>query len=156
VRALIQRVNRAQVSADGKVLGRIKKGLIVFLGIKDDDKKEEAEFLSEKIVHLRIMADEEGKMNKSVLDVGGQILVVSQFTLYADTNYGRRPSFLKAAKPEIARPLYDLFIDRLKEKGVKVQTGMFGAYMEVEVINDGPVTIMLESEQKNEKKNING
>jgi len=156
VRALIQRVKRAQVSTNGKVLGRIEKGLIVFLGIKDDDKEEDAEFLSEKIVHLRIMADEEEKMNKAVLDVGGQILVVSQFTLYADTNYGRRPSFLKAAKPEIARPLYDLFIDKLKEKGVKVQTGRFGAYMEVKVINDGPVTIMLESGQKNEKKNING
>lgn len=149
MRILIQRVTRAKVSIDDKVVGRIGKGYVVFFGVKEGDSKKEADFLAEKLVNLRIMSDEAGKMNRSILDIDGEILVVSQFTLYADTSGGRRPSFINAAKPELAESLYLYFIEKLKNLGIKnVQTGEFGAYMEVEIVNDGPVTIMLETEEK--------
>lgn len=152
MKAVIQRVKKASVSADGKKIGKIKKGLVVFLGIKEDDNQKDAQNLALKIAHLRVMADKGGKMNLSVKDIlqqrSGQtaeILVISQFSLYADTSYGRRPSFITAARPEIAKPLYEEFIQKLKNEGIKVTTGQFGAYMQVDVVNDGPVTIMLES-----------
>ncbi len=146
MRLLIQRVTLGKVSIGGEVVGQIGKGYVVFFGAKEGDSKKEVDFLAEKLVNLRIMSDENNKMNKSILDVGGEVLVVSQFTLYADTSGGRRPSFIKAAKPDLANSLYLYFIEKLKKLGVKnVQTGEFGAYMEVEILNDGPVTIMLET-----------
>jgi D-tyrosyl-tRNA(Tyr) deacylase len=145
VRALVQRVKRAKVKIEGKIFGKIGQGLVVFLGIKDGDEDEVAKFLAEKIANLRIMADENEKMNLSIQDVKGEILVVSQFTLYADLSSSRRPSFIKAARPETAKQLYERFVEKLKEKGIPVKTGQFGEHMEVELINDGPVTIMIES-----------
>lgn len=146
MKALIQRVTSGKVTIGEKVIGEIGLGYVILLGVKEGDSEKEADFLAEKIVNLRVMSDENEKMNKTILDVGGEILVVSQFTLYADTNSGRRPSFLTAAKPDIANKLYEYFIGRLKSLGVKsVQTGEFGAYMSVELINDGPVTIMLDT-----------
>lgn len=147
MKALVQRVSLGKVTIEGRTVGEIGKGYVILLGVKDGDSEKEADFLAEKIVNLRIMSDEEGKMNKSILDVKGEILVVSQFTLYADTSGGRRPSFIGAAKPDIAKHIYQYFVDKLKKLGVKnVQTGEFGAYMSVEIVNDGPVTIMLDSD----------
>ncbi len=146
MKALLQRVTKAKVTVNDKIVGEIGKGYVIFLGIKEGDSQKQAVFLAEKIVNLRVMGDENNKMNKSIIDVNGEILVVSQFTLYADTTAGRRPSFIGAAKPEIANKLYKYFIDKLKQLGAKnVQTGEFGAYMSVEIINDGPVTIILDS-----------
>ena len=147
MKALLQRVSEAKVLISGKIVGEINQGYVILLGVKEGDSEKDADLLAEKIVNLRVMSDENKKMNKSILDVAGEILVVSQFTLYADTNSGRRPSFLTAAKPEEANKLYEYFIGKLKLLGVKnVQTGVFGAYMSVELANDGPVTIMLEAE----------
>jgi len=145
MRALIQRVKRGKVTVGGEVVGEIGHGMVILLGVKEGDTEKEADFLAEKVVNLRIMADSQGKMNLSIKDIGGEILVVSQFTLYGDTAGGRRPSFIKAAKPDLAKRLYQRFIEKLKEKGIKVETGRFGEYMEVEIINDGPVTILLET-----------
>ncbi|MBI4991445.1 D-tyrosyl-tRNA(Tyr) deacylase [Candidatus Gottesmanbacteria bacterium] len=148
MKALLQRVLTGKVSISGKVIGEIGKGYVILLGVKTGDSEKEADLMASKIVNLRIMSDENDKMNKSILDVAGEILVVSQFTLYADTTGGRRPSFIKAAKPDVADHLYQYFVDKLKKLGVKnVQTGEFGAYMSVEIVNDGPVTIMLDSEE---------
>jgi D-tyrosyl-tRNA(Tyr) deacylase len=148
MRVLIQRVTSGKVTIDKRIVGEIGKGYVILLGIKVGDGEKEADFLAEKLVNLRVMSDEMGKMNRSILDVAGEILVISQFTLYAETRGGRRPSFINAAKPEKANSLYLYFIDRLKKLGIKnVQSGEFGAYMTVEIINDGPVTIMLESEE---------
>lgn len=145
MRALIQRVTKGKVTVGGRVKGGIGLGYVVLLGVKEGDSEKEVELLAEKTVNLRVMSDEEGKMNKSILDVGGEILVVSQFTLYADTKGGRRPSFIDAAKPDIAKKLYEYFVAKLKALGVKsVQTGEFGAYMSVEIVNDGPVTVLLD------------
>jgi D-tyrosyl-tRNA(Tyr) deacylase len=152
MRALVQRVKRARVSIGQEVVAEIDHGLLVFLGIKEGDQERDARLLAEKIANLRIMADENDKMNLSILDIKGEILVISQFTLYADTSYGRRPSFIKAAKPEVALSLYEKFVKKLKEQGISVKTGKFGEYMEVELVNDGPVTIMIESEAKQWKK----
>jgi len=145
MRALIQRVKRGKVSVGARVVAEIGQGMVILLGVKEGDTEKEADFLAEKVVNLRIMADSQGKMNLSIKDIGGEILVVSQFTLYGDTAGGRRPSFIKAAKPDLAKRLYQRFIEKLKEKGIKVETGRFGEYMEVEIINDGPVTILLET-----------
>ncbi|MBI2617680.1 D-tyrosyl-tRNA(Tyr) deacylase [Candidatus Gottesmanbacteria bacterium] len=146
MKALIQRVKSGKVSVAGKTIGEIGKGYVILLGVKDGDSEKEVFQLSQKVVTLRIMSDEAGKMNKSILDVGGEILIISQFTLYADTSGGRRPSFIAAAKPEVAHTLYVQFIDELKRLGVRnVQTGSFGAYMNVSIENDGPVTILVES-----------
>jgi D-tyrosyl-tRNA(Tyr) deacylase len=148
MRALIQRVSHARVSIDGKTVGRIDKGLVVLLGIANDDTTDDLRYLAEKIVHLRIFEDAEGKMNLSALDINGQILAISQFTLYADCRRGRRPGFTDAARPEISQPLYDSFVSALKTYDIKVETGRFGAHMMVEIFNDGPVTIMLDSDEK--------
>lgn len=145
MKLVIQRVNKASVSVNGKVVSSIGKGLFVLVGIKDGDTEKDAEFLAEKLAKLRVMSDKVGKMNLTVSDVGGEILVVSQFTLYADTSGGNRPSFIKAARPEIAKPPYEYFVNQLKGLGVKVATGKFGEYMEIETALDGPVTIILES-----------
>lgn len=144
MKALLQRVKYACVKVDGKVVGKIDEGLLVFLGVQKGDKKENADFLSKKICNLRIFEDENGKMNKSVLDMKGKVLVVSQFTLCADTSRGNRPGFENAALPSEAKGLYEYFSSKVCEFGVDVQNGIFGADMKVELLNDGPVTIMME------------
>ena len=147
LRAVIQRVSRASVSIDHEIVSSIKKGLLVLLGVGEDDDNSDVVYLAEKTAGLRIFEDNEGKMNLSVSDVNGEILVISQFTLYADCRKGRRPSFTDAAKPEKAIPLYSAYVSALKNMGLKVETGVFQAYMEVELVNDGPVTIMLDSKK---------
>lgn len=144
MRAVLQRVKRGKVSVAGKMVATINAGLVILLGIGHGDTVEIAKALAEKIVHLRIFEDEQGKMNLSIRDTGGQAIVVSQFTLYADTRKGRRPSFTDAALPGVARPLVDRFAQLLVEQGVPAQTGEFGANMLVEIDNDGPVTILLD------------
>jgi len=144
MRALLQRVSKASVTVEDKVISQIEKGLVVLLGIGLNDGEEQATFLAEKIANLRVFEDEQGKTNLSVLDVKGEVIVVSQFTLYADTRKGRRPSFIDAALPNIAEPLVDRFVELLRAHGVPTQTGQFGAHMLVEIHNDGPVTIWLE------------
>lgn len=148
MRVVLQRVSSAHVSICGKIIGQIQKGYVLLLGVKDGDSEKEVDLLVQKIIHLRVMSDDAEKMNKSILDVNGEVLVVSQFTLYADLSSGRRPSFMQAAKPEDAKKLYQYFINKLKISGIqKVQTGEFGANMEVQIINDGPVTIVLDSDE---------
>jgi D-tyrosyl-tRNA(Tyr) deacylase len=144
MRALLQRVSGASVKVDDRVISRIGKGLVILLGIGHGDGEEQAAFLAEKIANLRVFEDEQGKTNLSILDVKGEAIVVSQFTLYADTRKGRRPSFIDAALPDVAAPLVDRFVEKLRGHGVPTQTGKFGAHMEVEIHNDGPVTIWLE------------
>lgn len=147
MRVLIQRVTSGKVTIKNNIVGQIGKGYVILLGVKEGDGEKEADFLAEKTVNLRVMSDKEDKMNLSIKDIDGEILVVSQFTLYADTKGGRRPSFITAAKPETANKLYLHYVNQLKKLGVKnVQTGEFGAYMMVEIINDGPVTILLDTE----------
>ncbi len=142
---VIQRVAHASVAVGGEVVGRIGKGLVILVGVAQGDTEAEAKFLSEKTANLRIFSDEAGKFNLSALDVGGEILVISQFTLLADTRKGRRPSFVEAAPPELAEPLIGCVAGYLREQGLKVETGRFGAHMLVELVNDGPVTIVLDS-----------
>ena len=144
MRVLIQRVRSGRVNVDERVLAEIAAGLVILVGVGQTDGAEEAEYLAEKAAHLRIFEDQAGKTNLSVLDVGGEALVVSQFTLYADTRKGRRPSFVEAASPEAASPLVDRFARRLTALGVPTQTGSFGAHMLVEIVNDGPMTIFIE------------
>lgn len=144
MRALLQRVSKASVTVEGQTISRIGKGLLILLGVGHGDGEEQVKFLAEKIANLRIFEDEQGKTNLSVLDVRGEAIVVSQFTLYADTRKGRRPSFTDAGLPDVAEPLVDRFVERLREHGVRTQAGKFGAHMEVEIHNDGPVTIWLE------------
>jgi D-tyrosyl-tRNA(Tyr) deacylase len=145
VRAVVQRVTKASVSIGGEVVGAIEFGLVVLLGVKPGDDERAIDFLAEKIANLRIFPDDDGKMNRSVLDDGGGALVVSQFTLYGDCRKGRRPSFIDAAPPEIAEPLYERFVARLRGYGLKVETGRFAADMKVELVNDGPVTLIVDS-----------
>lgn len=145
MRALIQRVSRADVSVDGQTVGSIHKGILVLLGVGKQDTREQAVYLVEKIVNLRIFDDDTGRMNRSVTDVQGSILVVSQFTLYGDCRKGRRPDYTPAAPPELARTLYDEFIACLQNRSIPIQTGIFAASMNVSLINDGPVTFLLES-----------
>jgi D-tyrosyl-tRNA(Tyr) deacylase len=145
VRVVLQRVKNASVTVSGERISEIGEGLLLLVGVAKDDAEREASWLAEKIAGLRIFNDEEGKMNLGVRDVGGEILAVSQFTLLADTRKGKRPSFIKAALPEEAEPLFDYFCERLREAGVaSVKTGSFGAMMDVALVNDGPVTIVLE------------
>ena len=147
MRAVITRVKSASVSIAGSVVGEIGHGLLILLGVGPDDTPELCEKLADKALGLRIFCDEAGKMNRSLADIGGQVLVVSQFTLYADCRKGKRPSFVKAARPEQAIPLYESFIRHCKDSGLAVQTGEFGADMQVELLNDGPVTIWMDTEE---------
>jgi D-tyrosyl-tRNA(Tyr) deacylase len=149
MRTVIQRVAKASVTVEGKVTGSIKQGLLVLLGIEDADTDEDIKWLSNKIVNLRIFNDESGVMNKSVLERGGAILMVSQFTLHASSKKGNRPSYIKASKPEIAIPLYEKMIRQLEtDLGKKIETGIFGADMKVELLNDGPVTLIIDTKNK--------
>ena len=145
MRVVLQRSKEASVTVEERIVGRIDSGLVLLVGVTHEDGEAEAAYLAEKTVHLRIFEDEEGKMNRSLLDVGGAILSVSQFTLYSDCRKGRRPNFMGAAKGEQAEKVYDRFNELLREKGVRVETGEFGAMMDVSLINDGPVTFILES-----------
>jgi D-tyrosyl-tRNA(Tyr) deacylase len=150
MRALLQRVSSASVRVDGEVVGQIGAGLLVFLGVAIGDGEGDARWLADKVAALRIFADDEGRMNRSVLDAGGAILAVSQFTLYADTRKGRRPSFVQAQGGDSAAALYENFVSCLRRTGAAVQTGRFGADMQVALINDGPVTIIVDSPQDTE------
>jgi len=147
--ALLQRVSHASVSVDGKITGEIGKGLVILLGIKNGDTPSDAKYLVEKCIHLRIFEDDAGKMNRSALEVNGAFLVISQFTLYGDTRKGRRPSFIDAAPPEISEPVYQAFVAELRQQGCTVATGIFGAHMQVEIHNDGPVTVWIKSKGEN-------
>jgi D-aminoacyl-tRNA deacylase len=144
MRALLQRVSRARVEVAGEVVGAIGKGFVVLLGVRHDDDSEQATWLANKVAGLRLFEDDEGKMNLSLADVGGSVLVVSQFTLYGDARKGRRPSFSDAARPELAEPLVGAFVAGLRAAGLTVATGHFGAMMEVVIHNDGPVTLLVE------------
>jgi D-tyrosyl-tRNA(Tyr) deacylase len=146
MRAVLQRVSEARVTIDGEVAGQIGRGVLVLVGVEAGDSPGDAEWLAAKIVALRIFADDEGKMNRSLVDVAGEALVVSQFTLYGDTRKGRRPSFIAAAKPDLAAELVDVFASTVEERGITVGRGEFGAEMEVELVNDGPMTIWLDSD----------
>ena len=145
MRAVIQRVKSASVTVEGKVVSEIRKGLLVFLGVAQEDTPADVDYMASKIANLRIFEDGEGRMNLSLLDIGGEALIVSQFTLYGDCRKGRRPSFIHAARPEKADPLYQAFMDEISRLGVPVKAGIFQAMMDVELINDGPVTMMLDS-----------
>ena len=145
MRVVIQRVTQSGVRVGGEQVARISAGLLVLLGVADGDSTSQADYLADKIVNLRIFEDEAGKMNLSLLDTGGGLLVVSQFTLFADCRKGRRPTFVGAAQPEAANRLYECFVERVRGRGVRAQTGRFGAMMEVDLVNDGPVTFILES-----------
>ncbi len=148
MRAIIQRVNSANVQVNNMEIGKINKGLLVFLGVKEDDSDEDLLYLVDKVINLRIFEDEEDKMNLSLMDVKGELLVVSQFTLYGDCKKGRRPSFAKAAKPGKAKSLYEKFIVETQKRGFNTQQGEFQAHMIINIKNDGPVTILLDSEKK--------
>ena len=149
MRAVIQRVTKASVTIEGKINGQIENGLLVLMGIEDADTSEDIEWLSSKIVNLRIFNDEKGVMNISVKDIGGNILLISQFTLHASTKKGNRPSYIKASKPGIAIPIYEKLIEQLSiDLGKEIQTGIFGADMKVELLNDGPVTIVIDTKNK--------
>ena len=143
MRIVLQRSKKASVTVDGQIVGEIDKGLVLLVGVTHEDTAEAARFLADKVVNLRIFEDEEGKMNHSLLDVGGSILSVSQFTLYGDCRKGRRPNFMDAARPDHATEIYELFNEELR-KYVNVETGIFGAMMDVQLVNDGPVTLILE------------
>ncbi len=147
MRAVIQRVTRARVAVEGRVVGEIGAGFLVLLGVSRTDNPDSAAYLAEKIANLRIFSDEAGKMNLSLLDIGGSALVVSQFTLYGDTRGGRRPSYIQAAPPEDASRLYEEFVRAIRALGVPVETGVFQTHMQVELVNDGPVTILIDSEK---------
>ena len=145
MRAVVQRVSEASVAVSNEIVGDIREGVLVLLGVARDDTHNDADYLAEKIANLRIFTDDEGKMNRSLLETGGDMLVVSQFTLYGDVRRGRRPSYSDAAEPELANELYEYFVDRVKSFGVKVETGIFQAMMKVGSINEGPVTILVDS-----------
>jgi len=148
VKALLQRVTRASVSVAGEVVGRVGWGLVIFVGVASGDTEKDVNYLVPKIVNLRIFADDEGRFNLSALDIKGELLVVSQFTLLADTRKGRRPSFVEAAPPAQAEELFQRFVEQARATGLKVETGRFQQYMQVEIHNDGPVTILLDSREK--------
>lgn len=147
MRAVVQRVSEASVEVDGAVVGSIGQGLLVLLGVGRNDSDSDLDYMADKIMNLRIFEDSEGKMNLSLLDVGGEMLVVSQFTLYGDCRKGRRPSFSSSASSDIARPMYLKFIDKVRSSGVRVGEGVFGAMMSVRLCNDGPVTLLIDSER---------
>ena len=145
MRAVLQRVSKAEVSVEGRVIGSIAHGFVVLLGVAKDDSEKDAAYIADKTLGLRVFADEAGKMNLALKQVGGELLVISQFTLLADTESGRRPSFIRAAAPDEAKRLYEHFLSLVRNGGVKVETGEFGAMMAVSLVNDGPVTIILDS-----------
>jgi|SRR5699024_809438 len=149
MRVVIQRVTEAQVTIEGRIFSKIGKGLCIFFGVKTDDKEEELDWLARKIVNLRIFSDEEGKMNKSVLDIKGEIMIISQFTLYASTKKGNRPSFINAEKPQRAEEIYKKFIENIESRiGSSVKSGVFGEDMKIKLENDGPVTILMDTDIK--------
>lgn len=148
MRVVLQRVTEAAVSVDGRVVGRIGRGSVLFIAVRDGDTEADAAYLARKCVQLRIFENEAGKFDTSLIDIEGELLAVSQFTLYADCSKGRRPSFIESASPEMARPLYDFFVQELRKYGLRVETGMFAKRMSVEIHNDGPVTLILDSNQK--------
>ena len=148
MKALIQRVTKAAVTVDGEVVGKIGKGFVVLIGIANEDSEKDIDYLVDKIAQLRIFSDADGKFNISALEIGGEMLVISQFTLLADTRKGRRPSFIGAAPPQQAEHLFNLLVERLRNTGLKVETGRFQQHMLVEIHNEGPVTIMLDSKEK--------
>lgn len=145
MRVILQRSGEASVTVDGEVTGSIDKGYVLLVGVTHDDREQDADYIAKKIAGLRLWEDDEGKMNHAIDEVGGAILSVSQFTLYGDVRKGRRPSFIEAARPEHAEPLWNYFNDAMREQGLHVETGIFGAMMDVELANDGPVTIIIES-----------
>ena len=147
MRAVVQRVSRAQVSVSGEVVAKIDCGLLVLLGVSKDDSSADAEYLAAKVVGLRIFEDDNGKMNRSLVEIGGAVLAVSQFTLYGDVRKGKRPSFDDAAPPQVANELYEFFVRKIREASVRCETGRFQAMMQVELVNDGPVTILLDSKR---------
>jgi D-tyrosyl-tRNA(Tyr) deacylase len=147
MRAVVQRVKYAKVKVHDEIIGQINEGILLLLGVEVNDNLKDLDYLADKCVNLRIFEDEDGKMNKSLIDVNGSILVVSQFTLHGDARKGRRPSFITAAGPDIAVPLYESFLENLKQRGIKTENGQFGADMQVELLNDGPVTILLDSKK---------
>ncbi|MBM79207.1 MAG: D-tyrosyl-tRNA(Tyr) deacylase [Planctomycetaceae bacterium] len=148
MRAVVQRVSRASVTVDGEVVGQIDRGFLVLLGVSDGDGENEVVYMAQKISGLRVFEDEDGKMNLSLADVGGKMLVVSQFTLLGDCRKGRRPSFVAAARPEIADRLYQGFVAEVEGQGIEVETGRFQVHMDVELVNDGPVTLLIDSEKQ--------
>lgn len=147
MRGVIQRVSSASVSIGGDIAGKIEKGIVIFLGIRTGDNRDDLKWLAEKVVNLRIFEDHQGKMNRSLKDINGQMLIISQFTLYGDCRKGRRPGFSRAAPPQTAEPLYEDFIQEIKERGITTASGTFQADMQVELVNDGPVTLLLDSEK---------
>lgn len=148
MRAVIQRVKKANVTIDDKIKGKIKKGIMLLLAIGQEDTEKDTKYMLEKTMNLRIFEDENEKMNLSLLDIKGEMLVISQFTLYGDCRKGRRPNFMKSAKPETAEEIYNEFIKKAKGYGIKIQTGEFGANMDIDLINDGPVTILIDSKKE--------
>ena len=147
MRAVVQRVASSRVTVDERVTGEVKKGLLVLLGVTHDDTSKDVDYMVDKVTNLRIFEDENDKMNLSLKDIGGEVMAVSQFTLYGDARKGRRPSFSDAARPDVANPLYEEFVEKLRAQGITVGTGEFGDHMMVELTNDGPVTILLESKK---------
>ena len=148
MRAVIQRVERASVSVEGEIRGQIGAGFLVLIGVEEGDGDADFRYIAEKVPNLRVFEDEQGKMNRSLLDVGGELLAVSQFTLLGDARGGRRPSFITAARPETADPMYERLVADWRARGIRVETGVFGAHMKVALVNDGPVTILLESRRR--------
>ena len=148
MRAVIQRVSEAEVKVDGVIVGQIRDGLLIYQGVTHEDESEDVQWLAKKCMDLRIFPDDEGKMNRSIQDIGGHVLVVSQFTLHAKTKKGTRPSFIHAAGPDVAQPLYQEFIDEFRSSGIRTESGVFGAHMHVESVNDGPVTIIIDTRAK--------
>ena len=148
MRAVIQRVERASVSVEGEIRGQIGAGFLVLIGVEEGDGDADFKYIADKVPNLRVFEDEQGKMNRSLLDVGGELLAVSQFTLLGDARGGRRPSFIAAARPETADPMYERLVAEWRARGIRVETGVFGAHMKVSLINDGPVTILLDSRRR--------
>lgn len=147
MRAVIQRVSSASVTVDHEVVGHIERGFVVLLGITTHDTVDDVEYVANKLIGLRVFEDDDGKMNRSITDVGGSMLVISQFTLFGDCRKGRRPSFIEAARPEVARPLYERLVEELRAQGVPTKTGVFQTHMDVALVNDGPVTLLLDSQK---------